>query len=58
MIILFRPQGAFGWFSYITSRDTIPALSFCEALGCSAFLITKPRFYFYAVPKPGWVGQY
>jgi len=24
MTILFRPQGAFGWFSYTTSRDTIP----------------------------------
>ncbi|UFH24793.1 hypothetical protein [Pseudomonas sp. CIP-10] len=23
MTILFRPQGAFGWFSYTTSRDTI-----------------------------------
>ncbi|GEM_PF-3771509 len=23
MAILFRPQGAFGWFSYTTSRDTI-----------------------------------
>ena len=22
MTILFRPQGAFGWFSYTTSRDT------------------------------------
>lgn len=25
MTILFRPQGAFGWFSYTTSRDTILA---------------------------------
>ncbi|MGR6550101.1 hypothetical protein ACU5P0_17465 [Pseudomonas plecoglossicida] len=23
MTILFRPLGAFGWFSYTTSRDTI-----------------------------------
>ncbi|WP_431357550.1 hypothetical protein, partial [Pseudomonas putida] len=23
MTNLFRPQGAFGWFSYTTSRDTI-----------------------------------
>jgi hypothetical protein len=23
MTILFRPQGAFGWFSYTTSGDTI-----------------------------------
>jgi hypothetical protein len=23
MTILFRPQGAFDWFSYTTSRDTI-----------------------------------
>lgn len=23
MTILFRPQGAFGWFSYTTSRDTV-----------------------------------
>jgi len=23
MTILFRPQGAFGWFSYTTSRDMI-----------------------------------
>jgi hypothetical protein len=23
MAILFRPQGAFGWFSYTTSWDTI-----------------------------------
>ncbi|WP_447865823.1 hypothetical protein [Pseudomonas aeruginosa] len=26
MTILFRPQGAFGWFSYTTSRDTISEL--------------------------------
>nr|WP_176393431.1 hypothetical protein [Pseudomonas putida] len=24
MTILFGPQGTFGWFSYTTSRDTIP----------------------------------
>lgn len=27
MTILFRPQGAFGWFSYTTSRDTIEPLA-------------------------------
>jgi hypothetical protein len=27
MTILFRPQGAFGWFSYTTSRDTIRSIS-------------------------------
>lgn len=27
MTILFRPQGAFGWFSYTTSRDTIYAVT-------------------------------
>ncbi|WP_085593137.1 hypothetical protein [Pseudomonas sp. B14(2017)] len=27
MTILFRPQGAFGWFSYTTSRDTISLLA-------------------------------
>ncbi|MBH3352097.1 hypothetical protein [Pseudomonas putida] len=27
MTILFRPQGAFGWFSYTTSRDTIMSLA-------------------------------
>ncbi|MGR6453932.1 hypothetical protein ACU5P1_19065 [Pseudomonas plecoglossicida] len=26
MTILFRPLGAFGWFSYTTSRDTIHAI--------------------------------
>ena len=28
MTILFRPQGAFGWFSYTTSRDTIRCVVF------------------------------
>jgi hypothetical protein len=27
MTILFRPQGAFGWLSYTTSRDTIKPLT-------------------------------
>jgi len=32
MTILFRPQGAFGWFSYTTSRDTIlHFLGVCQA---------------------------
>jgi len=30
MTILFRPQGAFGWFSYTTSRDTIKRWAVCN----------------------------
>ncbi|MCG8293300.1 hypothetical protein [Pseudomonas entomophila] len=31
MTILFRPQGAFGWFSYTTSWDTIKQIAACGA---------------------------
>jgi hypothetical protein len=35
MTILFRPQGAFGWFDYTTSRDTIAITARTEALPLS-----------------------
>ncbi|WP_256205946.1 MULTISPECIES: hypothetical protein [unclassified Pseudomonas] len=33
MTILFRPQGAFGWFSYTTSWDTIHMTALRSTIG-------------------------
>ncbi|MGR6550864.1 hypothetical protein ACU5P0_21555 [Pseudomonas plecoglossicida] len=36
MTILFRPLGAFGWFSYTTSRDTISSSASISGQAASA----------------------
>ncbi|POG02455.1 hypothetical protein BGP82_14080 [Pseudomonas putida] len=53
MTILFRPQGAFGWFSYTTSRDTIDqrrADLIYRATDSKTLLDLRPRDYPHQVP--------
>ncbi|UVN46255.1 hypothetical protein [Pseudomonas mosselii] len=42
MTILFRPQGAFGWFSYTTSRDTIEQ-TIPKSIPMGGFTMPKKR---------------